>query len=201
MEHYRQVIEVFTPEQLAAFMSLLNSELNQISDWGQALITDEGRVVKEIRDTDIKQINQSFLSFEILHNKLNQAVQIYGETLQKVYKEAALAGPVICSPGTSSRHQALDILRYTPGQYYTWHVDQCLDNSPDDASHHRTISVVLYLSDQFEGGGTEFPDCVFKPKAGEALFFPSSWCYPHRAQQVTQGEKIVCVTWYEVYED
>lgn len=201
MEHYRQVIEVFTPEQLATFMPLLNSELNQISDWENATITAEGKVNKEVRDTDLKQLYSNFLSFEILHSKLNQAVQFYGETLAKFYKEAALVGPVICSPGTISRHQSLDIIRYRPGQQYKWHVDQCLQSSPNDPMHYRTISVVLYLSDQFEGGGTEFPDCVFKPKAGEALFFPSSWCYPHRGQQVTQGEKIACVTWYEVYED
>ena len=200
MEHYRQVIQVFTPNELAVFMQMLKSELDQLPRWNSASILNDAPINKAIRDTDSKVLKEDFLSYQVLHAKINQAAERYGQMLQEVYKEAALTGPTMCAPGTKSWHQSFEILRYKPGQHYTWHVDQSLNDEISAIGHHRTVSVVLYLTDDFEGGGTEFPDRVFKPKAGEALFFPSSWCYPHRGQQVTQGEKIACVTWYEVYD-
>ena len=63
---------------------------------------------------------------------------------------------------------------------------------------NRKISIILYLSDDFDGGTTKFAHREYKPPIGHALIFPSNWCFPHCGSQVTGGKKRVAVTWYFV---
>ena len=65
--------------------------------------------------------------------------------------------------------------------------------------YHRKISVILYLSNDFEGGHTKFLHKKFKPSVGHAIIFPSNWCYPHTGTLVTNGKKRIAVTWYYVH--
>jgi prolyl 4-hydroxylase len=102
-------------------------------------------------------------------------------------------------PGPGSQEtfvgrEGIQILRYRPGQKYDFHHDQA--DFADLKEYHRTLSTVIYLNGDFEGGGTEFSHKTFKPKPGYALFFPSNWCYPHSGQEVISGEKRVAVTWW-----
>ena len=64
--------------------------------------------------------------------------------------------------------------------------------------YYRTISIILYLNNDFEGGNTVFSHKKYKPLPGQALIFPSNWCYPHAGEPVTSGKKRVAVTWYYV---
>ena len=98
---------------------------------------------------------------------------------------------------TNSFREQIQVLKYENEEYYKWHSDQAADRN--DNAYYRTISVVLYLTDDFEGGRTEFPHTSYKPKAGQALIFPSNWCFPHQSTPVTKGTKIVAVTWYSCF--
>lgn len=55
------------------------------------------------------------------------------------------------------------------------------------------ITVLMYLSSDFEGGELVFPDygLKIKPKAGDMLMFPSGHQYSHYVTPVTEG-----VRWY-----
>ena len=101
--------------------------------------------------------------------------------------------------GLTASVKSIQVLRYTEGQYYRWHSDEATDKTVNE--YHRTISIVLYLSDGFAGGATEFPWGTYKPKAGQALVFPSNWCFPHQSQRLISGEKIAAVTWYHSHYD
>ena len=72
------------------------------------------------------------------------------------------------------------------------------DIEKKNLEYERKISIITYLNDGFDGGGTEFPHKVYKPQAGYAVMFPSNWCYPHSGQPVPNGKKRVAVTWYYV---
>ena len=62
--------------------------------------------------------------------------------------------------------------------------------------------MILYLSDEFDGGTTKFIHKEYKPPIGHALIFPSNWCFPHTGTKVTNGKKRVAVTWYYIdYHD
>ena len=83
-----------------------------------------------------------------------------------------------------------------PGQKYIFHHDAATDKKLIE--YERKISVILYLNEGFEGGGTEFIHTALKPKPGYAIIFPSNWCYPHAGQEVISGKKRIAVTWYYV---
>ena len=87
------------------------------------------------------------------------------------------------------------ILRYEAGTEYSWHGDETVIKL-HDSFFIRRLSVVLYLNDDFEGGGTEFIDgTVKKCSPGECVIFPSNPLYIHRGQKVTKGVKYAMATW------
>jgi hypothetical protein len=128
---------------------------------------------------------------------MNKALLEYQERLKQVHPVLVTQNLAPGVSGTSSHREGIQILEYSPGQQYHFHYDQNWSRTQE--TFFRTVSVVLYLNSDFEGGGTEFLDGVYKPAAGEALIFPSNWCFPHCGQLVTSGMKRVAVTWYYVY--
>jgi hypothetical protein len=82
------------------------------------------------------------------------------------------------------------LLRYSGGEQYGFHYDGGTDSK-------RSISVLIYLNDNYEGGEIEFPNfnLKIKPKAGTLILFPSNYAYGHIAHPVTSGTKYVIVTW------
>jgi predicted 2-oxoglutarate/Fe(II)-dependent dioxygenase YbiX len=78
--------------------------------------------------------------------------------------------------------------RYEAGDFFQIHADALPAHNPE-----RRYSLVLYLSDDFGGGGTIFPtiDRTYKPSAGQGLVFPSH--YLHGADPVESGTKYVIV--------
>ena len=97
---------------------------------------------------------------------------------------------------TYSWREGIQVLQYKKNQEYKFHHD--VADHKERKEFYRTISVIVYLTDDFKGGGTLFPHTLFKPKPGYALIFPSNWCYPHAGEPVTEGIKRVAVTWYYV---
>jgi hypothetical protein len=133
----------------------------------------------------------------LIGDAINKALREYQDRLKKTHPVLAKHNLAPAADGTSSYRESIQILEYRPGQQYHYHYDQNWCRSQE--SFFRTVSVVLYLNDEFEGGGTEFLGGVYKPKPGEALIFPSNWCFPHSGQLVTEGMKRVAVTWYYVH--
>ena len=82
------------------------------------------------------------------------------------------------------------VLRYSGGEQYGFHYD-------GGTGSRRSISVLIYLNDDYEGGEIEFPNfkLKIKPKAGTLILFPSNYAYGHIAHPVTSGTKYVIVTW------
>lgn len=62
----------------------------------------------------------------------------------------------------------------------------------------RQISIILYLNDVEEGGGTTFPklEVSIKPKRGRILLFPSSFTYIHRGDAPISNPKYIIVSWF-----
>lgn len=92
------------------------------------------------------------------------------------------------------------ILRYRPGGYYLAHADSCaLDPSGRTwiKMRDRDLSLLLYLNEDFTGGGLTFTNFNyhFKPKTGDLLVFPSDNRYAHQAERVESGLRYVIVSW------
>jgi hypothetical protein len=82
------------------------------------------------------------------------------------------------------------IQKYSSGAYMGPHVDS-IDKTADKSP---TISIVVYLNDDYEGGNICFPEqqLDIKPKAGSMIIFPSYPPYYHDPKPVTNGTKYMC---------
>ncbi len=150
-------------------------------------------VNRDIRSNDHISLDESSVAAEIIHKGMNEALLTYRSQIYNV-DPYFNNFPVPGSFNTNCHREGIQLLRYEVGQHYNWHHDTAADRGAHE--YHRTISVVLYLSDDFEGGRTVFPHRAYKPKAGQALIFPSNWCFPHKSEPVTKGEKYAAVSWY-----
>jgi prolyl 4-hydroxylase len=106
--------------------------------------------------------------------------------------------------------EKLQVVRYEPDGYYKEHHDAACDPGKESYEFEknggqRKVTMLLYLSDGFEGGSTRFPnlDLEMKPdKNGGILFFPlqqdGDKCHPnalHAGMPVTNGEKYIANVW------
>ena len=89
--------------------------------------------------------------------------------------------------------EAFNFVKYLPGKYFKIHGD----HGPYYAC---TISAVVYLNDNYEGGEIEFirQGLVVKPEAGDIVIFPSNFVYEHASLEITSGIKysVVIMTDY-----
>lgn len=87
-------------------------------------------------------------------------------------------------------HEDYQMLRYESGQQYKAHYD-------GGTQIGRSISAVVYLNNDYEGGEIEFVNfgIKIKPEPGMLILFPSNYAYSHIAHPVTEGTKYALVTW------
>jgi prolyl 4-hydroxylase len=95
--------------------------------------------------------------------------------------------------------EPMQLLRYRPGQEYRAHVDAL----PAEANQ-RVATVLVYLSDDYEGGETVFvrTGLSFRGRVGDALLFrnvtPDGRPDPmalHAGRPVTRGVKLIASRW------
>jgi Rps23 Pro-64 3,4-dihydroxylase Tpa1-like proline 4-hydroxylase len=91
--------------------------------------------------------------------------------------------------------EAINFVRYNPGQHFAVHADHGF-------SYTCTLSSVMYLNDDYEGGELWFPylNINFKPQAGDIVLFPSTYIYAHSSLKVKSGVKYSAVTMFD-YND
>jgi hypothetical protein len=94
-------------------------------------------------------------------------------------------------------YQDLNFVRYVaPTGYFAPHID----DSPHTV---RSVSAVLYLNDNYDGGEllfTRLDNLKVKPKPGDLVVFPSTYLYEHKSEVVTRGTKYCVVSFSDLYE-
>ena len=152
---------------------------NEQDGWRQAGVVGQAsqghnHVATELRSATLHAFRQGSPVWNILHPKIDTIVRPL--VRQRWHRDFAA-------------HSEFQVVRYHPGDFYKRH----RDSGPYNAE--RYFSVVFYLNDDFEGGGTYFPDADYTvvPKKGTALIFPSD--YLHQAVTVEDGTKYIAVTW------
>lgn len=90
----------------------------------------------------------------------------------------------------TSRHEEYGLLKYGIGQKFVNHID-------DHKDHHRRVSWVYYINDNYTGGEICFPrfNLTYKPAANELIFFPSNYVYNHSVLPVLEGTRYAVVSW------
>ena len=193
-DKYIQTIPVLNDDLLSAIHEYMKAK----DVWEQSTIFGPGGKLIESTTRTCEQFwfNDDFDRFDEVVAALNKGAEQYTQNVIAEIPAEYNRMPLPCAPYSLSRLEPINLLRYTKGQEYQWHCDA----TPSEMEHSkRCVSVVLYLNDDFEGGGTEFIDKTRKAKPGEALYFPSNWTFLHRAQPITKGVKYAIVSWYHVY--
>ena len=96
-----------------------------------------------------------------------------------------------------------NLLRYQPGGTYAAHADaEHYDFSANSWYRFcdRDISLLLYLNDDYVGGGLRFNllNYTYQPQAGDLVFFPSSHFFQHESLVIQSGIKWALVCWAAV---
>jgi Rps23 Pro-64 3,4-dihydroxylase Tpa1-like proline 4-hydroxylase len=138
---------------------------------------------KEIRNTEIYSFYDGSLSSTHWGHYLRRIVSNYYNNYQKTFNTEAF------------KIISLDILKYEVGGFYKMHSDHHV-NMP------RTLSVIIFLNNDYEGGELNFHDPVtneiyktIKPFPGRCIMWPSNFMYPHSVSPVTKGTRYAIVSW------
>lgn len=92
-------------------------------------------------------------------------------------------------------YESFNFVKYDgPGTHFKIHADH-------GPTYVCTISAVIYLNDNYEGGEIWFPrfdNLIIKPKPGDIVVFPSTFIYEHASQDMISGTKysVVIMTDY-----
>ena len=192
MDHLIQVIPVLTGEEINDLNTYADNNLSFAQSTtfnGANTKIDPGRTSTECALSDTEDIIKN------LHVKINAALDEYKRRIINIHTSYN-SHPLPGANDTSSWREDLRVIQYVQGQKYGFHHDQGTLQSRRE--YHRQISVILYLTDDFEGGATSFLHKSIKPPKGHAIIFPSNWCFVHQGDPVIKGRKRVVVTWYYV---
>jgi hypothetical protein len=174
---YEDVLE--NPLQLIKDIELLDSldEESSISKWkdwtaykSEYSFGSQKTILNSIFDDSMPHY---FLALSI-YNRINNAI-------------------VNASNDYAAMHDGLDIGFLTPLSISKYFVGKSMgphvDSHDDDPL--KTISVVLYLNDDYTGGEINFPeqDIKIKAKAGSIVVFPSKKPYFHESKEILTGIK------------
>ena len=97
---------------------------------------------------------------------------------------------------SSDKINQIDLLKYTVGGNYKNHIDYF-------SSTARSLSVIMNLNNNYEGGDLIFTDQKnneikrLKLNKGSVVFFPSNFMYPHSIQPITKGTRYSIVAWLQ----
>ena len=107
------------------------------------------------------------------------------------------------------QHSGLSVCKYwlshSPEHFALAYHTDTHEFDKESPGNKFAVTCTIYLSDDFEGGEISFLDestgkiIEYKPKAGDAIVFPSGAPYYHGVKAVTKGERYLIRTWW--FED
>ena len=166
-------LDLLTPAECSEIIQAADAK-----DWYAARVKTRTKKTSEVksrvRSASTQTLGENSGEWNVLHRRLHNVVRpiVY----QQWHRDF-------------TQHAPIEVVRYIPGGFYKAHTDSGL------RSHARYITVVCYLNDDFDGGGTYFPnaDYLVVPKQGMAVLFPAD--YLHQAETVLGGTKYIAITW------
>lgn len=138
-----------------------------------------------------------------VHTKRNQELDRSArelEQLNNLVMTSLVRHPAYRSGALPLRVAAPYYARYTSGMAYGAHLDDPIMGA-DGMLYRSDIAITIFLNapDAYDGGEltitTSFGEQTIKLPAGDAILYPASSV--HRVNPVTQGERIVAVTWVQ----
>lgn len=164
----------------------------------EPFLTDGALVSKNVEnkpqdsyvDTSIRKV-KVFSVASILSCHQDDPINVFSRNLEKIGAEHLNSYRKIHAMGNLSKNHEWQVMKYDKGSFFKNHID-------DSAAYSRTVSVVVYFNDDYDGGEIEFPgfDVSYKPQSGDILIFPSSFIYNHNVKEITRGIRYAAVNWF-----
>ena len=171
-------------EKCNLYINTLESKLNGQTkySWKEATVTNSAKPIKSARDcsdfkykdTDLGPINDENVELIEMHQDLYSIVKSCVDDYANYWGINVIY------------YEAFNFVKYNgPGQQFKIHADH-------GPAYNTTVSVVVYLNDNYEGGELYFPrldNLVYKPKIGDIAIFPSNYIYEHASRDMIDGIK------------
>ena len=145
-------------------------------------------IIESIRKTKDLALSQCSNSLTNVHY-FNVLARVFNNYLNKYRKDLNLYDFVL------EKIENINILKYEEGGFYKWHTDHSGTIFP------RTISMILLLNNDYEGGELMFSDAdnknqiALETKVGRLVVWPSNFMFPHSVSEVTKGTRYSIVAW------
>jgi hypothetical protein len=182
-----------TKDQGREYIDTLESKLNGAGEfkWGEAKVTTSADTVIDARNAQDFKISSTSLG---PRNGTNAELYNVHESIFQAVRQCVDDYGRYWGVGIAS-YEAFNFVKYDgPGTHFKVHADH-------GPTYVCTVSVVVYLNDDYEGGEIWFPrmdNLIIKPKAGDIVVFPSAYIYEHASQDMISGVKysVVIMTDY-----
>lgn len=175
--------DAFSKAQCDSFIQTLENNLNGQTQWGWngAHVTTSEEVDLEARNAKDFKFSSTGLGPRTDENAplYDMHSQIFNTVRACVDDYGRYWGVGIMS------YEAFNFVKYEgAGTHFKIHADH-------GPTYVTTVSIVVYLNDDYEGGEIWFPrfDLTHKPKVGDVIVFPSTYIYEHASQDMVSGTK------------
>jgi hypothetical protein len=174
---------VFTEAQAQNYIDTLEGHLNGQTKWkwNGAQVTNSAEVDLEARNAkDFKFTSKGLgpadeenVELYRIHSEIFSRVKACVDDYGRYWGVGMMA------------YEAFNFVKYEgAGTHFKIHADH-------GPTYVTTVSIVVYLNDNYEGGEIWFPrfNLTHKPKAGDIVVFPSTYIYEHASQDMISGTK------------
>lgn len=184
---------VYSKEEINKYIDVLERNLTEggLYKWNEARVTNSEIPIKKARDC---------VDFKINHQSLGARNQNNAEMLDmydEVYNKLKECVDDYC------RYWGINVNYYEVFNFVKYegegtHFDIHADHGP---AYVCTVSAVIYLNDDYEGGEIYFPrldNKVIKPEYGDIAIFPSNYIYEHASLPIKSGTKYCVVIMMDI---
>lgn len=187
--------DTFSLEDSKRYIDTLESNLSgdKKYKWSEAKVTNSDAPIKKARDC---------VDFKYKQENLGPRDETNAELLdlhEEIYQKLKLC------IDDYARYWGINVVYYEAFNFVKYegqgsHFNIHADHGP---AYNCTVSAVIYINDDYEGGDLKFPrldNLVYKPKAGDIAVFPSNYIYEHASLPMESGTKYCVVIMTDINE-
>jgi hypothetical protein len=185
--------DVFSLDDSKRYIETLERNLDGKTKhkWSEAQVTNSTTPIKKARDCVDFKYKQDNLGPRNADNEqlLDLHQEIYEKLKYCIDDYAKYWGINVVY------YEAFNFVKYEgAGTHFNIHADH-------GPAYNCTVSAVIYINDDYEGGDLKFPrldGLVYKPKAGDIAVFPSNYIYEHASLPMESGTKYCVVVMTDI---
>ena len=183
----------FSQEEINLFINSLEDVLssNGLYKWNEAQVTNSTTPIKKARDcVDFKMSSKTLGEKTSTNEKLIDTYDKVFNTLKKCIDDYCRYWGI-----SVNFYEVFNFVKYEgEGKHFRIHAD-------DGPAYKCTVSAVIYLNDDYEGGEIHFPrldNLTIKPEYGDIAVFPSNYMYEHASLPIKSGTKYCVVVMMDI---